>query len=89
MISDVSLHYIARTYREEELEFFKVSKDPGFVIIYQGKPVGWMHSGGISEPNGWLEGCYAVPQNAIDQIYRATGGTYMKGADQWEPKPKS
>ena len=55
----------------------------GYIVFYHGKPCGWT-PGVEGRPNGWLEGCVAVPADREDEIYVAMGGSALDGADHWE-----
>lgn len=60
----------------------------GYVIFYDGKPVGWMVSLDKDKAeNGRLThrpGCFAVVVDGPAQIWQSVGGDYQGGAEKWE-----
>jgi hypothetical protein len=53
--------------------------DGGVVIIYDGIVQGWVDD--LRNPEHWRAGCIAIDD--AGRQWRATGGDYLSGAEQW------
>lgn len=84
----------ARKYFDEVIATFGESPGQfpagGYVIYYDGKPVGWMVSLDKDKAeNGRLThrpGCVAVAVDGPAQVWDAIGGDYQGGAEKWEAR---